>query len=72
MKSEEEIRNLYRSYIELYASSTYEDRGEQNILYGAILAYGRVLNFNAIKIKKDLDMAKGKYFRTISQQRLFD
>jgi dimeric dUTPase (all-alpha-NTP-PPase superfamily) len=58
MKSEDEIRKIYRSYIELWASNINKN---SSVLYGAILAYGRVLEFSAKKIEKDMVMAKNKY-----------
>lgn len=64
MRDEEFIRNKYRSYIELWACSTTTNKSDRDILHGAILAYGRVLEFNAQKIQKDMDMAKNKYLGT--------
>ncbi len=61
MKSEDEIRKIYRSYIELWASSEPTSKDDRFVLYGAILAYGRVLEFTAKKIEKDMLMAKNKY-----------
>lgn len=58
MKSEDSIRAFYRSYIELWAMPGTSNK---QILYGAILAYGRVLEYNAIKIERDMEMAKNKY-----------
>jgi hypothetical protein len=52
---------MYRSYIELWACSDATDKTDKDILYGALLAYGRVLEFNAGKIQKDMEMAKNKY-----------
>jgi len=66
MKSEEFIRDKYRAYIELWACSISTSKSDRDILYGAILAYGRVLEFNARKIEKDMDMAKNKYSSPIS------
>ena len=65
MRDEEFIRNIYRSYIELWACSETTKKSDRDILYGAILAYGRVLEFNAKKIQKDMEMAKNKYLSTI-------
>lgn len=65
MRSEEQIRNMYRSYIELWASSEATNRPDRDILHGAILAYGRVLGFDAQKINKDMVLAKDKYAKTI-------
>lgn len=61
LKSEEEIKNMYRAYIELWACNQTKDQQEQYMLQGAILAYGRVLGFNAVKVYKDMEMAKNKY-----------
>lgn len=66
MKNEDYIRSIYRSYIELWACSNQADTNEKYILYGAILAYGRVLEFTAKKIEKDMAMAKNKYSKTTS------
>jgi len=63
MKSEEEARNTYRSYIELWACSNFSNKSDKDILYGAILAYGRVLEFNLKKIKKDMNLARNKYLK---------
>lgn len=61
MRDEDYIRNIYRAYIELWACSNATQKQDRDILYGAILAYGRVLEFTAVKINKDLEMAKNKY-----------
>ena len=61
MKSEEETRSMYRSYIELWACSHFYNISDKDILHGAILAYGRVLEFNLTKINKDMELAKNKY-----------
>ena len=61
LRSEEEIREMYRNYIELWATSDKINLYDSAVLYGAILAYGRVLSFNAIKVNKDMEMAKDKY-----------
>lgn len=67
MKDEDYVRNIYRSYIELWVCSETTNRSDKDILHGAILAYGRVLEFNARKIRKDMEMAKNKYLsRSIS------
>lgn len=55
---------MYRSYIELWACSTVTNKSDRDVLYGAILAYGRVLEFKATKIEKDMNMAKNKYLKT--------
>jgi len=68
MKSEDAIRGMYRSYIELWACSATTNKTDKDILHGAILAYGRVLEFNAVKIQKDMEMAKNKYQATYSQK----
>jgi len=65
MRSEDYIRDIYRSYIELWACSTKTGKADRDILYGAILAYGRVLEFNGKKIQRDMEMAKNKYATTI-------
>lgn len=52
---------MYRSYVELFACSDFNNRSDKDILYGAILAYGRVLGFSLQKIDKDLEFAKNKY-----------
>lgn len=52
---------MYRAYVELWACSTSTGKQDKDILYGAILAYGRVLEFTVVKINKDLEMAKNKY-----------
>lgn len=62
LKKEEEIRELYRSHIEIWASGN----SNSPILYGAILAYGRVLGFNGVKIHKDMNMAQNKYSNATS------
>ena len=54
---------MYRSYIELWACSSSTEKSDENILYGAILAYGRVLGFNLKKIDKDMKLAKNKYIK---------
>lgn len=64
MKSEDFIRDIYRSYIELWACSTVTEKNDRDVLYGAILAYGRVLEFKATKIHRDMDLAKNKYSKT--------
>jgi hypothetical protein len=64
MRSEDYIRSMYRSYIELWACSAKTKRHDRDILHGAILAYGRVLEFNAKKIQKDMEMAANKYSKT--------
>jgi len=64
LKTEEEIRAMYRSYIELWACSTVTKKDDRDILHGAILAYGRVLGFTGNKIYKDMEMAKNKYAMT--------
>ena len=64
MKSEDYIRNMYRSFIELWACSNETGKQDKDILYGGILAYGRVLEFNAKKIEKDMAMARNKYSKT--------
>lgn len=61
MRDEEFVRGIYRSYIELWACSATTNKSDRDILHGAILAYGRVLEFNAKKINKDMEMAKNKY-----------
>ena len=61
LKSEEEIKNMYRAYIELWACGQTQTTSEGDVLKGAILAYGRVLGFNAVKVYKDMDMARNKY-----------
>lgn len=63
MKSEEEIRKKYRSYIELFASLSPQERMSQSKkdIYGAILAYGFVLEFSVQKVNKDIHMALNKY-----------
>ena len=61
LKSEEEIRQMYRNYIELWVCSKNLEQRDKDVLHGAILAYGRVLGFNAVKVYKDLEMAKNKY-----------
>ena len=61
LKSEEEIRKMYRSYIELWAQSDITKKTNIETLHGAILAYGRVLGFNLKKIDKDMKLAKNKY-----------
>jgi len=65
MRSEDYIRDIYRSYIELWACSNKTGRSDRDILYGAILAYGRVLEFTGKKIERDMEMAKNKYATTI-------
>ena len=65
MRDEDYIRNMYRAYVELWACSTATNKTDKDILYGAVLAYGRVLEFNAVKINKDLEMAKNKYITSI-------
>ena len=64
LKSEEEIRSIYRSYIELWVTFDKTKLHDSAVLYGAILAYGRVLGFTQIKINKDIEMAKNKYLYT--------
>jgi len=61
LKSEEDIKEMYRAYIELWACKQTKDQREKDILHGAVLAYGRVLGFNAVKVYKDMEMAKNKY-----------
>jgi hypothetical protein len=61
LKSEEEIRLMYRNYIELWVTSDKKNNYDSAVLRGAILAYGRVLGFNALKVYKDMEMAKNKY-----------
>jgi hypothetical protein len=61
LKSEEEIRSMYRNYIELWACIKTIEQRDKDVLQGAILAYGRVLGFNALKVYKDQEMAKNKY-----------
>lgn len=61
IKTEEEIKLMYRNYIELFVCSDFNNRSDKNILYGAILAYGRVLGFKLTKIDKDIKFAKNKY-----------
>ena len=65
MRDEDYIRNIYRAYVELWACSSTTNKADKDILYGAVLAYGRVLEFNAVKINKDLEMAKNKYATSI-------
>jgi hypothetical protein len=65
MKDEDFIRQKYRSYVELWACSTVTNKSDKDILYGAILALGRVLEFNGVKIHKDMEMARVKYAKTI-------
>lgn len=65
MRDEDYIRKIYRSYVELFACSDATGKTDRDILYGAILAYGRVLEFTGKKIEKDLEMAKNKYQMTI-------
>ena len=65
MRDEEYVRKIYRSYIELWACSETTKKSDRDILYGAILAYGRVLEFSGKKIEKDMEMAKNKYLSTI-------
>jgi hypothetical protein len=64
MRNEEFVRKIYRAYIELWACSEVTKKSDRDILYGAILAYGRVLEFNGKKIEKDMFMAKNKYLQT--------
>jgi len=61
LKQEEEVKGMYRAYIELWACKNTNTQREKDILHGAILAYGRVLGFNAVKVYKDMEMAKNKY-----------
>jgi len=61
MKDEDFTRNKYRSYIELWACSDATKKSDRDILYGAILALGRVLEFSGKKIHKDMKMASDKY-----------
>lgn len=63
LKTEEEIRSMYRNYIELFACSDFNNKSDRDILYGAILAYGRVLGFKLVKIDKDIEFAKNKYIK---------
>ena len=65
LKSEEEIRKMYRSYIELWAQSKATQEQDRE-LYGAILAYGRILGFNLKKIDKDMKLSKNKYLTIYS------
>lgn len=64
MKDEDSIKEMYRSYIELWASGAAGDKQQREVLHGAILAYGRVLGFSATKVYKDMSMAKNKYLDT--------
>lgn len=64
MKNEDQIRAMYRSYIELWACSDKTNKHDRDILYGAILAYGRVLEFTSKKIHRDMDMVHNKYSKT--------
>lgn len=63
MRNEEFIREKYRAYIELWASSDFKTKSEKDVLYGAILSLGRVLEFSGKKIHRDMEMASGKYSR---------
>lgn len=63
MRSEEEVRALYRLYIVKHANSVINnDRDAANQYFGASIACGRTLGKDIKRIKKDLEITE-EHFR---------
>jgi len=59
MRSEEEIRLMYRQYVFKYAKATIEgERDASNQYFGAAISCGRTLGKDVKRIRLDFDIAK--------------
>lgn len=65
MRSEEEVRSLYKKYVFKYAEAALDNphSAAANQYFGAAIASGRTLGKDVRRIKKDFEIAKEHYRR---------
>ena len=64
MRSEEEIRGMYKQYVFKYAEAILENnRDASNQYFGAAISCGRTLGKDVKRIKLDFDIAKEHLMR---------
>ncbi len=56
MRTEEEVRNMYKIYVAGYATATNKEMEDQ--FFGAAIACGRTLGKDIKRIKKDFEVTK--------------
>lgn len=65
MRSESEVRALYKQYVFKYAESKIkEERDASNQYFGAAIACGRTLGKDVKRIRLDFDIAEEHLRRT--------
>lgn len=68
MRTEVEIRDLYRQYVYRYAIAQMSDhREKKDQFFGAAFALGRTLDRDLIRIEKDFEIAR-KFIRRLKEE----